>query len=106
MTRSAVLSPSAPAPVLAAPAVGAGACRNRGAQQALAALLTYQEAVHRGVADRLGVRVDGVEVLVEVDGEHGVRLDVRLTGPESPEAYDRVRALVEAHAPVLDLVAG
>lgn len=107
MTRSAVLSPSVPTPVVSvAPVPGAGGCRTPGAQQALAALLTYQETVHRGVAERLGVRVEDVEVLLEVDGEHEVRLDVRLTGPDSPEAYARVRAVVEAHAPVLDLVAG
>lgn len=108
VTRSAVLSPSAPDPAAPAgvPLREAGRCRTHGTQQALAALLTYQEAVHRGVAERLGVRVDDVEVLLEVDGEHEVRLDVRLTGPDSPEAYDRVRAVVEAHGPVLDLVAG
>lgn len=103
MSRTAVLAPSPSTPTAAAPVAP---CRADGTQELLAALVTYQETVHRGVAERLGVRVEGVEVLAEVVDEHQVRFDVRLTGPEEPAAYDRVRAVVEAHAPVLDLVAG
>ena len=33
-----------------------------------------------------------------------VRLVVRLTGPETEERYEELRAAVDAHCPVLDLV--
>ena len=95
--------------VLEVPSAGATAAASgveESARVALAGLVAYQEAVHRGVAERLGVRVEGVEVLVVTAGAGEVRFDVRLSGPESTESYDAVRAIVEAHAPVVDLVTG
>jgi hypothetical protein len=34
-----------------------------------------------------------------------VRLDIAITGPESAERYEELKAAVDAHCPVLDLFA-
>jgi hypothetical protein len=36
-------------------------------------------------------------------GFSAVRLAITVTGPESPERYEELRAAVDAHCPVLDL---
>lgn len=73
---------------------------------------------YRFWAARLGIRLDDVEIDavgdLDVRGFFGlddevragfgdIRLDVRLTGPESPERYAELQQAVDAHCPVLDL---
>jgi len=85
---------------------------------ALGALISCQIVVYRLYAHALGIRLDDVEVTAEGDldaarlfgkddsvraGFGDVRLLVRLTGPESEERYEELRAAVDAHCPVLDL---
>ena len=84
---------------------------------ALAALVGCQTVVYRLYAHRLGLRIDELEF--EATGDLDVRgflgvdpsvrsgfsaidLVVRITGPESAERYDELRALVDAHCPVGD----
>ena len=38
-------------------------------------------------------------------GFDGITLTVRISGPESPEAYERLREAVDAHCPVGDTIA-
>ena len=85
---------------------------------ALGALISCQIVVYRLYAHALGIRLDDVEVTAEGDldaarlfgkdetvraGFGDVRLTVRLTGPETAERYEELRAAVDAHCPVLDL---
>lgn len=85
---------------------------------ALGALISCQVVVYRLYAHALGIQVDDIDVTAEGDldaarlfgkdesvraGFGDVRLLVRLTGPESAERYEELRAAVDAHCPVLDL---
>ena len=85
---------------------------------ALGALISCQVVVYRLYAHALGIQVDDIDVTAEGDldaarlfgkdesvraGFGDVRLRVRLTGPESAERYEELRAAVDAHCPVLDL---
>lgn len=85
---------------------------------ALGALVSCQIVVYRLYAEALGIRVDDVEIAAEGDldarrlfgieetvrpGFGAVRLAVTITGPESEERYQELRAAVDAHCPVLDL---
>jgi putative redox protein len=85
---------------------------------ALGALISCQVVVYRLYAHALGIQVDDIDVSAEGDldaarlfgkdesvraGFGEVRLVVRLTGPESEERYEELRAAVDAHCPVLDL---
>lgn len=87
---------------------------------ALAALVSCQIVVYRLYAQALGIQVDDVSIASEGDldarrlfgidesvrpGFSAVRLTVTLTGPETAERYDDLRAAVDAHCPVLDLFA-
>ena len=87
-------------------------------EAALAALAACQVVTYRFHAARLGVQVDGIDISAEGDldvqgffaldeatrpGFTAVRFHVELTGPDSPELYERLRAEVDAHCPVLDL---
>jgi uncharacterized OsmC-like protein len=94
---------------------------------ALAGLASCQVITYRYWAARLGIAVDDVAVQAEGDfdlrglfglehlgppdgpdvrpGLSDVRLVVTLTGPEPPERYEQLRAAVDAHCPVLDLLA-
>jgi uncharacterized OsmC-like protein len=87
---------------------------------ALGALISCQVVVYRLYAYALGIRVDDIEVDAEGDldarrlfgldedvraGFSAVRLAITVTGPESPERYEELRAAVDAHCPVLDLFA-
>lgn len=89
-------------------------------EYALGALISCQVVVYRLYAEALGIRVDDIDVTAEGDldvrrlfgidesvrpGFGAVRLEVAITGPESPERYDELRAAVDAHCPVLDLFA-
>jgi len=85
---------------------------------ALGALISCQVVVYRLYAHALGIRLDDIDVTAEGDldaarlfgkdesvraGFGDVRLLVRLTGPETAERYEELRAAVDAHCPVLDL---
>lgn len=87
-------------------------------EYALGALISCQVVTYRFWAARLGIRLDDVAISavgdLDVRGFFGlddavragfgeVRLDVRLTGPETAERYEELHAAVDAHCPVLDL---
>lgn len=87
-------------------------------EAALAALAACQVVTYRFHAARLGVRVDGIDISAEGDldvqgffalddavraGFTAVRFHVELTGPDTAERYEQLRAEVDAHCPVLDL---
>jgi putative redox protein len=87
-------------------------------EYALAALLSCQVVVYRLYAHALGIRVDEIDIDAEGDldarrlfgieesvraGFGAVRLAVRITGPETLERYQELKAAVDAHCPVLDL---
>ncbi|WP_144795891.1 OsmC family protein [Microbacterium paludicola] len=87
-------------------------------EYALGALVSCQIVVFRLYAQALGLTIDDIEITAEGDldvrklfgidetgraGFHDVRLSVDITGPNSAEEYDRLRAVVDEHCPVLDL---
>ncbi len=87
---------------------------------ALAALVSCQVVVYRLYAEALGIVVDDIDIEAEGDldarrlfaidegvraGFSEVRLDIAITGPESAERYEELKAAVDAHCPVLDLFA-
>lgn len=74
--------------------------------------------VYRLYAQALGVRVDDIAIEAEADldarrllgieegvraGFKAVRLDVRITGPETQERYQELKDAVDARCPVLDI---
>lgn len=86
---------------------------------ALAALATCQEITYRLHADHLGIPLDGVAVSLEGDidlrgffavddavrpGFRAIRGTVTLDSPASAEDLDRLKAHVDRHCPVLDLL--
>lgn len=87
---------------------------------ALGALIACQVVVYRLYAEALGIAVDDIDVVAEGDldarrlfgldhtiraGFSAVRLAITVTGPESAERYEELKAAVDEHCPVLDLVA-
>lgn len=87
-------------------------------EYALGSLVGCQVVTYRFWAARLGIRLDDVQITAVGDldvrgffglddgvrpGFGGIRLDVRLTGPESAERYAELHAAVDEHCPVLDL---
>lgn len=87
---------------------------------ALGALISCQIVVYRLYAQALGIQVDGIDVKAEGDldarrlfgidesvraGFTDVRLAISISGPETEERYQELRAAVDAHCPVLDLFA-
>jgi len=87
-------------------------------EYALGALISCQIVVYRLYAQNLGIRVDSISATAEGDldahglfglddavrpGFSAVRLDVRVTGPESDERYAELHSAVDAHCPVLDI---
>lgn len=87
---------------------------------ALGALISCQVVVFRLYANALGIPFDDIRITAEGDldaarlfgldesvraGFGEIRLAVELTGPESQERYEELRAAVDAHCPVLDLFA-
>jgi len=89
-------------------------------EYALVALASCQAITYRFWAQKLGIRLDGLEVSAEgdldlhgffgLDGESrpgftAVRLDVTPIGPEPSERYRELADAVDAHCPVLDLFA-
>jgi putative redox protein len=89
-------------------------------EYALASLASCQAITYRFWADKLGIRLDGLEVAAEGDldlhgffgldrgvrpGFTGIRLDVTPIGPEPAERYRELADAVDEHCPVLDLFA-
>ncbi|WP_087131100.1 OsmC family protein [Microbacterium esteraromaticum] len=89
-------------------------------EYALGALISCQVVVFRLYAQALGLTIDDIEVSAEGDldvrklfgidetgraGFHDVRVRVDIAGPNTAAEYDRLRAVVEEHCPVLDLFA-
>ncbi|MFC7788707.1 OsmC family protein [Microbacterium sp. MAHUQ-60] len=89
-------------------------------EYALGALISCQVVVFRLYAQALGLTIDEIEVSAEGDldvrklfgidesgraGFQDVRVKVDITGPDSAEEYEKLRAVVEEHCPVLDLFA-
>ena len=89
-------------------------------EYALAALASCQAITYRFWAEKLGIRLDGLEVSAEgdldlhgffgLDGEAragftAVRIDITPHGPEPAERYRELADVVDAHCPVLDLFA-
>src|SRR5699024_2722688 len=87
-------------------------------EYALGALVGCQVVVYRLYAQQLGIPFDDIVIRAEADldaaglfgvdesvraGFSEVRLDIKLTGPESDERYDELRKTVDAHCPVLDI---
>jgi putative redox protein len=87
-------------------------------EYALGALISCQVVVYRLYARALGIRL--LDIAIEAEGDldarnllgvddtvragfSAVRLTITLTGPESAERYEYLRAVVDAHCPVLDL---
>jgi len=89
-------------------------------EYALGALISCQVVVYRLYAQALGIVVDEIDVQAEGDldarrlfgidesvraGFSDIRLVITVTGPETEERYQELRAAVDAHCPVLDLFA-
>jgi putative redox protein len=89
-------------------------------EYALASLASCQAITYRFWAQKLGIRLDGLEVSAEGDldlhgffgldgavrpGFTGIRLDVTPIGPEPAERYRELADAVDEHCPVLDLFA-
>ncbi|MCT1607723.1 OsmC family protein [Nesterenkonia massiliensis] len=85
---------------------------------ALGALISCQVVVYRLYAHLLKIPFEDISVTAEGDldaaklfgkdeaarpGFTDVRLQVSITGPESQERYEQLRAAVDEHCPVLDL---
>lgn len=98
--------------------LGGGNAGANPVEYALAALGSCQAITYRFWAAHLGIALDSVHVDVEGDldvrgffgidnsvrpGFGAVRLQVRVTGPESAERYQQLAEAVDAHCPVLDL---
>lgn len=87
-------------------------------EYALGALISCQVVVYRLYAQNLGLTIDSIDITAEGDldartlfgidggeraGFHGVRLKIDIQGPNTREEYERLRDVVDAHCPVLDL---
>jgi uncharacterized OsmC-like protein len=98
---------------------GADAAANP-VQYALASLGSCQAITYQFWAEQLGIGFDSLSVRVEGDldirgflgfddgvrpGLSAVRVEVTVSGPESPERYEELAAAVDQHCPVLDLFA-
>jgi uncharacterized OsmC-like protein len=98
--------------------LGGGNAAANPVEYALAALGSCQAITYRFWAEHLGITLDAVHVDVEGDldvrgffgiddavrpGFGAVRLQVRVSGPESAERYRELAEAVDTHCPVLDL---
>lgn len=101
------------------PALGGTDTAPNPVEYALAALATCQEITYRLHADALGIQLDGVSVTVEGDidlrgffavdpairpGFRAIRGTVTLDSPAGESELTRLKAHVDAHCPVLDLL--
>src|SRR5215475_5790965 len=100
------------------PALGGADVAANPVQYALASLGSCQAITYRFWAAQLGISFDKLTVRVEGDldirgffgfddsvrpGFSAVRVQVGITGPETPERYQELAAAVDEHCPVLDL---
>jgi len=100
------------------PALGGGGTAPNPVEYALASLGSCQAITYRFWAEHLGITLDTLTVRVEGDldirgffgfddkvrpGFSAVRVQVSITGPETPERYQQLAAAVDEHCPVLDL---
>lgn len=100
------------------PALGGANVAANPVQFALASLGSCQAITYRFWAEQLGIAFDSLSVRVEGDldirgffgfddavrpGFSAIRVEVTVTGPESPGRYQELAAAVDAHCPVLDL---
>ena len=100
------------------PALGGGGSAPNPVEYALASLGSCQAITYRFWAEHLGISFDKLTVTVEGDldirsffgiddsvrpGFSAVRLQVGITGPETPERYQELAAAVDEHGPVLDM---
>ena len=100
------------------PALGGGGSAPNPVEYALASLGSCQAITYRFWAEHLGLSFDKLTVTVEGDldirgffgfddavrpGFSAIRVEVTVTGPESPGRYQELAAAVDAHCPVLDL---
>lgn len=107
-------------PVDEPPSLGGADTAPNPVELALAALATCQEITYRLHADHLGIPLDGVAVTLEgeldlrgffdVDaavrpGFRAIRGTVKLDSPAPAAELERLKAHVDAHCPVLDLLA-
>ena len=85
----------------------------------LAALGSCPVITYQVWAEKLGIKVDEIEVALRGDldlrgffgldpdvrpGFEGIEFDVRFTGPETDERYEELNQAVQRHCPVLDNV--
>jgi uncharacterized OsmC-like protein len=102
------------------PALGGADAAANPVQYALASLGSCQAITYRFWAEQLGIPFDSLTVRLEGDldirgffgfddtvrpGFTAIRVDVRVSGPETAERYAELAAAVDAHCPVLDLFA-
>ena len=102
------------------PALGGANTAPNPVEYYLAALISCQVVTYRFWADRLDMVVDDISAHAEGDldvrgffgfddgvraGFSAVRVNIRVTGPETRERYEELQAAVDAHCPVLDLTA-
>lgn len=100
------------------PALGGANVAANPVQYALASLGSCQAITYRFWAEQLGIAFDSLTVRVEGDldirgffgfddavrpGFSAVRVEVTVSGPESPGRYQELAAAVDEHCPVLDL---
>jgi uncharacterized OsmC-like protein len=100
------------------PALGGADAAANPVQYALASLGSCQAITYRFWAAQLGIEFDLLTVRVDGDldirgffgfddgvrpGFSAVRVEVTVTGPETPERYAELAAAVDEHCPVLDL---
>lgn len=100
------------------PALGGADTGPNPVETALAGLLSCQVVTYRFWAAKLGIPLDDITIETQGDldvrgffglddgvrpGFGDVRVQVRLTGPASPEQYRALQAAVDQHCPVLDL---
>ena len=98
--------------------LGGGGTAPNPVQYALASLGSCQAITYRFWAEHLGISLGTLTVRVEGDldirgffgvhdgvrpGFSAVRVQVGITGPETPQRYQELAAAVDEHCPVLDL---
>jgi uncharacterized OsmC-like protein len=100
------------------PALGGEGGAANPVEYALASLGSCQAITYRFWAEHLDISFDTLTVTVDGDldirrffgfddsvrpGFSAVRIQVGITGPETPERYQQLAAAVDEHCPVLDL---
>ena len=98
--------------------LGGGGTAPNPVQYALASLGSCQAITYRFWAEQLGISLGTLTVRVEGDldirgffgfgdgvrpGLSAVRVQVGITGPDTPQRYQELAAAVDEHCPVLDL---